>query len=102
MELTYTKVGDYYIPDLVISEEKRSIGKYGRLRKRYLQEHRSMVYTDMLLLDKLWHHLADVEEQVQERLEALTQQMEEVEGVTEDLKAAEQMEWVLKMNSIHN
>lgn len=86
MELTYTKVGDYYIPDLVVSGEKRSIGKYGRLRKRYLQEHRSMVYTDMLLSDKLWHYLADVEEQAQERLEVLIQQME----------------WVRRMNSIYN
>lgn len=86
MELTYTKVGDYYIPDLIVAEEKRTIGKYGRLRKTYLQEHRSMIYSDMVLSDKLWHHLADVEEQAQERLEVLIQQME----------------WVRRMNSIYN
>lgn len=100
MELTYTKVGDYYIPDLIISQEKRSIGKYGRLRKTYLQEHRSMIYSDMELSDKLWHHLADIEEQAQERMEVIIAQMKETEGITEELKEKEQMEWVRRMNSI--
>ena len=100
MELTYAKVGDYYIPNLIVSEEKRPIGKYGRLRKKYLQEHRSMIYSDMVLTDKLWKHLADIEEQAQQRLEVLIQQMKEVEGVTEELKAEEQLEWVRRMNSI--
>ena len=102
MELTYTKIGDDYIPNLIVSEEKRQIGKYDRLRKKYLQEHRSMIYSDMVLADKLWHHLADVEEQAQQRMEVLIQQMKEVEGVTEELKASEQMEWVRRMNSICN
>lgn len=102
MELTYTKVGDYYIPDLIVAEEKRTIGKYGRLRKTYLQEHRSMIYSDMVLSDKLWHHLADVEEQAQERMDVIIKQMKEAEGVTEELKAREQMEWVRRMNSICN
>lgn len=102
MELTYTKVGDYYIPDLIVAEEKRTIGKYGRLRKTYLQEHRSMIYFDMVLSNKLWHHLADVEEQAQQRMEVIIAQMKEAEGVTEELKARNQMEWVRRMNSICN
>lgn len=102
MKLTYTKVGDYYIPDLIVSEEKRPIGKYGRLRKAYLQEYCSAVYSDMVISDKLWHHLADVEEQAQQRMDVMIQQMKEVEGVTEELKAKEQMEWVRRMNGIHN
>lgn len=102
MELTYTKVGDYYIPDLIVAEEKRTIGKYGRLRKTYLQEHRSMIYSDMVLANKLWHHLADVEEQAQKRMEVIIAQMKEAEGITEELKAREQMEWVRRMNSIRS
>lgn len=102
MELTYTKVGDYYIPDLIVAEEKRTIGKYGRLRKTYLQEHRSMIYFDMVLSNKLWHHLADVEEQAQKRMEVIIAQMKEAEGITEELKAREQMEWVRRMNSIRS
>lgn len=102
MELTYTKIGDYYIPNLIVAEEKRTIGKYGRLRKTYLQEHRSMIYSDMVLSDKLWHHLADVEEQAQQRLDVIIKQMKEAEGVTEELKEKEQMEWVRRMNSICN
>lgn len=102
MELTYTKVGDYYIPDLIVAEEKRMIGKYGRLRKTYLQEHRSMIYFDMVLSNKLWHHLADVEEQAQKRMEVIIAQMKEAEGITEELKAREQMEWVRRMNSIRS
>lgn len=102
MELTYTKVGDYYIPDLIVAEEKRTIGKYGRLRKKYLQEHRSMIYSDMVLSDKLWQHLADVEEQAQQRMDVIIRQMKEAEGVTEELKAKEQMEWVRRMNSIRS
>ncbi|MEG1135846.1 MAG: VapE family protein [Anaerovoracaceae bacterium] len=78
------------------------IDKYGRLRKAYLQEHRSMVYSNMVLSDKLWHHLADVEEQAQQRMDVMIQQMKEVEGVTEEMKAKEQMEWVRRMNGIYN
>lgn len=96
----YTKVGDYYISNLIISKEKRPIGKYGRLRKTYLQEHRSIIYSDMVLSDKLWHHLADVEEKAQLRLEVIIQQMKEVERVTEELNAKEQMEWVRRINYI--
>lgn len=106
MELTYTKVGDYYIPDLIVAEEKRTIGKYGRLRKTYLQEHRSMIYFDMVLSNKLWHHLVDVEEQAQKRMEkrmeVIIAQMKEAEGITEELKAREQMEGVRRMNSIRS
>lgn len=100
MELTYTKNGDYFIPNLVIPEEKRPIKKYGNLRKKYLKEYHTGIYQGMLLSCKLWEHLADVEEQAQQRLDVLIEQMKKVEGITEELKAVNQMKWVQEMNDI--
>lgn len=100
MELTYTKNGDYFIPNLVIPEEKRPIGKYGNLRKTYLKEYHKGIYQRMLLSCKLWEHLADVEEQAQQRMDILVEQMKKAEGVTEELKAMDQMKWVQEMNGI--
>ena len=100
---SYTKVGDYLIPNLTIDEtEQRHIGKYGRLRKRYLKERRPALYSNMLLSGKLFQHLAEIDEACEERMELLTQQMAKREGVTEALKATDQMEWVRRMNSINN
>ena len=101
-KLTYTLVGDYYIPDLVLSEEKRPIGKYGRMHRDYLKECQSIRYNDLVLSGKLWTVLADLNEQALNRLEVIEKQMMEMEGVTERLKAADQMEWVRRRNSIHN
>ena len=98
---TYTQVGDYLIPNLVISETAQSpLGKYGRMRKRYLKEHRPVLYTNLLVTGKLDQHLAEIDMACEVRMELLTQQMAKQEGVTEALKAADQMDWVCRMNSI--
>ena len=100
---TYTQVGDYLLPNLTIDEsEQQPIGKYGRMRKRYLKEYRCVLYTNLLVADKLDQHLAEIDKACEERMELLTSQMAKREGVTEALKAANQMEWVRRMNSIRN
>ena len=100
---SYTKVGDYLLPNLAIDEsEQRPIGKYGRMRKHYLKEHRPVRYTNLLVTGNLDKHLAEIDEACEEQMELLIRQMAEREGVTEALKAADQMEWVRRMNSINN
>lgn len=100
---TYTQVGDVLLPDLSIGEsEQRPLGKYGRMRKRYLKEHRPALYSSMLLTDKLDGHLTEIDQACEERLELIIRQMAERESVTEALKAADQMEWVRRMNSIRS
>ena len=100
---SYTKVGDYLLPNLTIDEsELQPIGKYGRMRKHYLKEHRRALYTNLLLTGKLDQHLTEIDEACEERMELLSQQMAKREGVTEALKAADQMEWVRRMNSIQS
>lgn len=100
--ISYTLVGDYYIPDLELPEESRPIGRWGRMHKAFLQEHRPGQYNALLLSGKLWTYLADLNEQAQERLDTIMEQMKAAEGVTEELKRTRQMEWVQHMNSIHN
>ena len=103
MDGTYTQVGDYFIPNLVISETAQSpLGKYGQMRKRYLKEYRPVLYTNLLTTGKLDQHLAEIDQSCEERMELLISQMAKLEGVTEALKAADQMEWVRRMNSIRN
>lgn len=103
MEITYSQCGDYYIPDLVLSqEEQQPIGKYGRMRRRYLKEHRPVVYSNLLLTGKLNQHLAEFDQACMEQIELIAQQMKVQEGVTEALKAADQMAWVTHMNSVQN
>ncbi|MBR3237160.1 MAG: TnpV protein [Oscillospiraceae bacterium] len=103
MTIQYHKFGDYYLPNLVIEDtEVNPIGKYGRMRKRYLKERRPVLYSNLLLFGKLFQHLAAIDEACEDRMELLTQQMAEQEGVTEALKASDQMEWVRRMNSIRN
>ena len=100
---SYTKVGDYLLPNLTIDEsEQQPIGKYGRMRKRYLKEHRPVLYTNLLLSGDLFQHLEEIEKTCEERMELLSQQMAKQEGVTEALTVADQMEWVRRMNSIRN
>ena len=100
---TYRQVGDYLLPNLTIDEsEQQAIGKYGRMRKRYLKEYRPVLYTNLLTTGKLDQHLAEIDNACEERMELLTRQMSSQEGVTEALKAADQMEWVRCMNSIRN
>lgn len=100
--LDYILVGDYYIPTLRLTEESRPIGHWGRRRKAYLEEARPALYCSLLLSGKLWTHLADVDEQAQERLDLIMEQMKAAEGVTEELKARNQLAWVQHMNSIRS
>ena len=103
MELTYTKCGDYYIPDLKAPEAPAyPIGKYGRLRKRYLAEHRPMLYETMILGGILWDHLSEIERSCRDRMECIVSEMVKAEGITEELKTADQMEWVRRMNCIQH
>ena len=100
--LDYVLVGDYYLPVLSLPEEPRPIGCWGMLRKEYLKEHKSGMYSCLLLTARLDSHLADVNEQAQERFELIEAQMRSAEGVTEDLKAQNPMEWVRRANNIRN
>ena len=103
MELTYTQCGDYLIPNLVLSDTKEyHIGKYGRMRRIYLKEHRPAIYSTLLLTEKLFSHLAEIDAACKNRLEIIEAEMMRREGVTEALKADNQMEWVRRMNSIHS
>ena len=101
--LWYELIGDYYIPVLTLSsEEQRPIGKWGRMHRDYLKEHRPILFNDLVLSDRLWTYLADLNEQAQDRLSLIIEQMKASEGVTEELKAAYQMAWVGAMSSIRN
>ena len=100
--LDYILVGDYYIPALRLTEESRPIGHWGRRGKAYLEEARPALYCSLLLSGKLWTHLADVNEQAEERLALIMEQMKAAEGVTEELKARNQLAWVQHMNSIRS
>lgn len=99
-ELTYKWAGDYLIPDLTIKTNGKPIGKYGRMRLRYLMEHRKGLYTVMLLNGKLQDHLAGIDEAAQERMERMVRCRAEREGIDEELKARDPMEWVRRMNGI--
>ena len=100
---TYSRVGDYLIPDLVSGEtEQRQIGKYGRMRKTYMKEHRPVLFTNLTVTGKLYQHLAEIDQACEDRMELVTRQMAKQEGVSEVLKETDQMEWVRRMNSIRN
>ena len=100
---TYTQVGDYLLPDLKLPEEEQQpIGVWGQHHWRYLKEHRRASYATLLTSGKLNGYLADIDRQAEEMLLRLVKQMAEAEGVTETLKAANQMEWVDRMNSIRS
>ena len=98
--MSYTLHGDYYLPDLVLNEEEPTYGKYGMLRKQFLKEHRSAEYQYLLLTGKLNEHLNQIDQEAREQVETLMEQMTEKQGVTEELKAQDQMEWVRLMNNI--
>ena len=102
MEMQYIRMGDYFIPDLELPQESRPIGRWGRMRREYLKEHKPIQYNCLLLSGELWTYLADLNEQAQEQLERIIQQMKTAEGVTEALKAADPTAWVRRMNSIRN
>ena len=98
--MSYTLHGDYYLPDLVLREEEPTYGKYGMLRKQFLKEHRSAGYQYLLLTGKLNEHLNQIDQEAREQVETLMEQMTEKQGVTEELKAQDQMERVRLMNNI--
>ncbi|MBC8577097.1 TnpV protein [Yanshouia hominis] len=101
-ELNYIRCGDYYIPDIRLPEENRPIGRWGRMHREYLREHNPIRFNDLCLTGELWTYLADLNEQAQIRLELIIEQMKAAEGVTEELKATDQMAWVGAMNSIRS
>ena len=100
--IDYILVGDYYIPDLKLPEENRPIGHYGRLHREYLKQEHPARYSSLILTGKLWTYLADLNEQAEERLDLIMEQMKAAEGVTEELKAQNQLEWVGRMNNIRS
>ena len=100
-KITYHPEGDYLIPDLVPPEEPR-IGVWGRRRKQYLRQHRDPIYTGLLLSGKLKGHLEEIDRSATEMADRLMVQMARREGVTEELKAENQMKWVRRMNGIRN
>ncbi len=119
-ELNYIRCGDYYIPDIHLPEENRPIGRWGRMHREYLREHHPIRFDDLCLTGELWTYLADLNEQdlcltgelwtyladlneqAQSRLEVIIEQMKASEGVTEALKANDQMAWVGAINNIRN
>ena len=100
--LNYTLVGDYYLPDLTLPEEHRPIGKWGRLHRKYLEEHHPIRYNCLVLSGRLWTVLADLNEQAQNRMGCLVERMRASEGVAEGLKETDSMAWVGAMNNIRN
>lgn len=100
---TYTMQGDYRLPNITLpAEEERPIGVWGQRRLRYLKQHHRVLYYNLLTSGKLHSHLADVEEQAQNLFSRLVKEYAEKEGVTEQLKAADQMAWVRRMNDIRS
>ena len=101
-ELSYIRCGDYYIPDIRLPEENRPIGRWGRMHRDYIKEQNAIRFNDLCLSGELWTYLADLNEQAQSRLELIIEQMKATEGVTESMKATDQMAWVGAMNNIRN
>ena len=101
MKLTYTRIGDYDLPNLLPPPEPQ-IGIWGQRRRRYLREHRSGIYTGMLLAGTLGTHLVQIDVEAQEMLARISARLAAAEGVTEELKAQDQMEWVRRMNGIRS
>jgi len=100
--IQYSLHGDYYLPNLKLEPETRPIGRWGRMHRDYLKDHRPVVFNQFLLSGKLWTYLADINEQAQQRMDVLVKQMMVVEGMTEELKVSNQMEWVQRINNIRN
>ena len=99
---TYRQVGDYFIPDIELPERNYEIGKYGRMRHRYLKEHCKVLYTTIILDGTLYDHLEEVDRICNERMETRVAAMKRQQGITEELKARDQLAWVGAMNNIRN
>ena len=102
--LDYTLVNDHYLPNLTVAApaEQHPTGRWGRLHKKYLEEHHPVRYNQLVLSGELGSYLSSLDKQADEQLSLIIRQMQDAEGVTEALKAADQLEWVLRMNSIRN
>lgn len=100
MEITYTKRGDYYYPDLTLPPQPtEDIGRFGRMRKKFLKEHQPDTFALMLMENSLTQHLIDIDHQAMEQIDLITFQLTQAEGITEDLKACDQLGWIQAMNS---
>ena len=99
---TYRQVGDYLIPNIELPERNYKIGKYGRMRHRYLKAHRKIQYTTMILDGTLYDHLEEIDRICNERMETMVAAMKKQQGITEELKARDQLAWVGAMNNIRN
>ena len=100
---TYRQVGNYFIPNLVLTDDgDYQIGKYGRMHRCYLKEHRKILYTNYVMEGTLFKHLSEIDQACNEPMESIVPAMAKQEGVIETLKAADQMEWVCRMNNIRN
>ena len=103
MEITYSKYGEYYLPDLAVSqEEPATYGRFGRMRLKYLKAHRRVTYINLKTSGELTHHLNEIDREANEMLRLLIEQMAQAQGITEQLKAENQMVWVEVMNNIHS
>ena len=100
LKIPYVKVGDYYFPNFEVSPSVGDIGFYGRLRRKHLIDHRPVLLNQLVLSDRLFEYLADINRRATEQRDVLMQQMKEKCGVTEELKARDQMTWVQQMNNI--
>ena len=101
-QLSYIKNGDYLIPNLSLSQqEQQPLGKYGRMRKQYLQEHRPVLWNTMILSEKLYPHLREVDQTANQRMEQMMEELKKSAGVTEELKASNPVMWVGMMNNLH-
>lgn len=101
-KITYRRVGDYFIPNLVLPPEEASVtlGKWGMMHKTYLEKHKKVFFNTLLMQGNLYQHCAEVENQAKDMFDTLVEQMKDVEGVIEQLKEENQMEWVCRMQNI--
>lgn len=100
MDITYTKHGDYYYPDLALPPQPNGdIDRFGRMRKKYLKEHQPDTFALMLMENTLTQHLIDIDRQANEQIDLITSQLARAEGVTEELKARDQLGWIQELNS---
>ena len=103
MEITYSKYRDYYLPDLAVSQkEPATYGRFGRMRLKYLKEHRRAAYINLKTSGQLTHHLNEIDREANEMLRLLIEQMAQAQGISEQLKEEDQMAWVGAMNNIHS
>ena len=99
-ELTYIQAGDYQIPNITLRHTDITIGRYGRMRREYLKEHRPILYSDLILTEQLFPHLSEINQAAQHRFDTMLPRMMAQRGITEELKARDQMRWVQEMNAI--